>query len=689
MKGFSMYKYNLSSEQLSDGAFKDISLVEDYHYIKIGATTVKQLAQSGIFPQKKYTSLYSNKPDGIILQGKNNVKVLIEAKPIGVISDENDGKKVLTDWYFKLAQKLNCNLLCAKDSEKSYWFDSKGHLIKNADGSVFVLNMDIQDDSSAEQKESLVRILKTLENIDDNAKIIPEKILNPTNLANRVWQKIWINTGKDPEKCLYNVVEMFIFKFLSDLNVLTGDLSFSKIYDLSTSDSEQALSHYARMIRPKIREMFPKGEDGTTIINGTIFVNEKGEPNHTQKNLFKEVIKEFFDYGQEFGSFKNIDKQFKTRLYESFLRQSAGIASLGQYFTPRNVVKSIINMIPESTVKEDMKVCDPFCGVGGFPLEFINSFSKVKNQFKPCNGIITPHIEILGYDKGSDEKDDERTIILAKANMLIYLSDLIVNHTNCQKEFSEKVFNKTFHLIRNNLGTFSKRQKDYFDLILTNPPYVTNGVSSIKKVINDEGLSDIYPSNGNGLEGLAIEWIIYSLKPGGRAFIVVPDGLFTRSSDKALRDRIIQKCDINAIISLPSRTFFATSKKTYILAITKKDSPKSQTIPVFTYLVSNIGETKDANRIEIAENDLSKMSLLYKQFSVSPSDFKTDDRRCKIQEIDRFKDSLWLVDKDWSDDEIKELGISEDNTELSETEFYDLISDIKNKLSSFLEVKNV
>ena len=84
--------------------------------------------------------------------------------------------------------------------------------------------------------------------------------------------------------------------------------TFSKIYDLSTSDSEQALSHYARMIRPKIREMFPKGEDGTTIINGTIFVNEKGEPNHTQKNLFKEVIKEFFDYGQEFGSFKNIDK---------------------------------------------------------------------------------------------------------------------------------------------------------------------------------------------------------------------------------------------------------------------------------------------------------------------------------------------------------------------------------------------
>lgn len=125
------------------------------------------------------------------------------------------------------------------------------------------------------------------------------------------------------------------------------------------------------------------------------------------------------------------------------------------------------------------------------------------------------------------------------------------------------------------------------------------------------------------------------------------------------------------------------------MAITKKDSPKSQTIPVFTYLVSNIGETKDANRIEIAENDLSKMSLLYKQFSVSPSDFKTDDRRCKIQEIDRFKDSLWLVDKDWSDDEIKELGISEDNTELSETEFYDLISDIKNKLSSFLEVENV
>ena len=54
----------------------------------------------------------------------------------------------------------------------------------------------------------------------------------------------------------------------------------------------------------------------------------------------------------------------------------------------------------------------------------------------------------------------------------------------------------------------------------------------------------------------------------------------------------------------------------------------------------NAGHVKIEVDIEIADNDLSKMSLLYKQFSVSPSDFKTDDRRCKIQKIDSDSNEL-------------------------------------------------
>jgi len=59
-----------------------------------------------------------------------------------------------------------------------------------------------------------------------NDKILPKKIVDPTSLAKQVWQDIWIASGESPESCLYTFVELFIFKYLSDLGILIGNCSF-------------------------------------------------------------------------------------------------------------------------------------------------------------------------------------------------------------------------------------------------------------------------------------------------------------------------------------------------------------------------------------------------------------------------------------------------------------------------------
>ena len=74
-----------------------------------------------------------------------------------------------------------------------------------------------------------------------------------------------------------------------------------------------------------------------------------------------------------------------------------------------------------------------------------------------------------------------------------------------------------------------------------------------------------------GVEGLFMEWIIKALKPGGKAFIVIPDGIFKSSNDKNLRQYLLDECYVDGIISLPIKTFFTTPKKTYVLAITQKN----------------------------------------------------------------------------------------------------------------------
>lgn len=108
-------------------------------------------------------------------------------------------------------------------------------------------------------------------------------------------------------------------------------------------------------------------------------------------------------------------------------------------------------------------------------------------------------------------------------------------------------------------------------MILTNPPYVMSGSSNLKEEIaKDDALKKYFSISAMGIEGLFMEWIVRALKPGKKAFIVIPDGIMNRSNDKKLRDFILEQCNIDAVISLPLNTFFTTNKKTYILALTKK-----------------------------------------------------------------------------------------------------------------------
>ena len=84
---------------------------------------------------------------------------------------------------------------------------------------------------------------------------------------------------------------------------------------------------------------------------------------------------------------------------------------------------------------------------------------------------------------------------------------------------------------------------------------------------------------------------------------------------------------------MPLNTFFTTNKKTYILCVTKKANKKDiQTDPVFTYLVSEIGESRDVYRFNIEQDDLNEAVTLYSFFKGNKVNFSkiNTDKRCKI-----------------------------------------------------------
>lgn len=653
----------------------------DWNFYNIGATTLKALKGAKIIPDRDYDEYEKKKPDALIVKKPLVIAAIEYKQPKELRTDKQVAAAIAQE--LGTAQALQAKIYIVTDGKKSYWINpASGNEILQEDGSKITLNFD------KKSTECITLINKIRASINaTNDQIKAAATVDPLPLAEKVWQDLWAVPGATPENCLYTFVEIFIFKYLSDLGVLRGMYSF---YDLlgkyAGNNDNEVLEYYASVIRVKIKELFPSNpKDKTTIINGTIFVSKDDKAVSGYATVFKRILNRFND----FGTLENIDYDFKSKLFETFLKESISKKNWGQYFTPLKVVRSIVNMVD---IVPGMEICDPACGVGKFLLEPI--LHELHRYYTVEDGELKPQISLCGFDKGFD-KDEQKTIILAKANMLIYMSGMIKEHPDMTQKFAQ-LFNDTFLLQTNSiLGTLAKPIKDKFDLILTNPPYVMSGSSNLKEEISkQQELKDYFAISAMGIEGLFMEWIVRALKPNGKAFVVVPDGIMNRSNDKKLRNFILDNCYVDAVISLPLNTFFTTNKKTYILALTKKTpvnvggvaTLERQTNPVFTYFCSEIGETRDVYRFDIEQNDLETASDLFNMFKGAKTKFKTSDKRCKVVPIDDFYNgSHWSVDRWWTREEKIELGIEEEEKAIDLTTYISMINDTSAILTESIE----
>jgi len=693
-------------------------LIGGYQYYNIGSTTLNQLKVVNAIPNKEYDKYGTRKPDALIVDRRNKrdirVVLVIEHKDLDKFRSKSDRTSAVEECN-DLAQELDADVGIATDGHSYIWFNPKQPapennyidrttakprsytLIFNEAGNPFSKEFAIDqkhDETDLTKLNPKTRL--SLESLDGmrqsigptNSRLVKEATVNPTSLATQIWQDVWSVTGATPEKCLYTFVELFIFKYLSDLNILTkddagNDVSFDGVFGRG---EEKAFRYYTETVRTHLKVMFPRGDDNTTIINGTVL--SKDVPEHRQ--VFYKILKRF----KTFQPLKNIDPSFKSKVFEEFMKETISQKNWGQFFTPRKIIDAMIEISDIDKLPEGSEVCDPACGVGGFILEPL----KVKPDginfyYEVQNNEIRSRYNFYGFDKGF-QNDEQLVIILAKANMLIFLSELLQKNPTIVKAFSD-LYNSTFKLLSTTiLGTLAKVEKDKYDLILTNPPYVTSGSKNYKDAIRKvETYRQFYEVNATGLEGLFLEWIIRSLKPARKAFVIVPDGILNRTTDEKLRGFIKDECIIDGIISLPVNAFYRNSKKTYILAITKKPHRTEQdrkafrqTEPVFTYLVSNIGETLDVDRFPIPENDLYEMIATFNQFKGAKNSYKTTVKRCKIQPIEKFVPrDMWSVNRWWTWDEKVELGIEKEGIVISFDDFKKKMTEVEKEIHELNE----
>lgn len=622
-----------------------------YESFNIGATTLRQLRAAGVIPNRNYTR-GTIKPDGLVVdrrEAPQQIKLVVEYKNRGELGSELRNQEILKKVAEEYCLALDCPIAVISDGENHIWIhtnlgDGSWHMVKREDGYPFDRPVDL---ASVDGRTHVYAALQELdEKLDPATGLLVEiDSVDPTLLAERTWQKIWLASGENPDACLASFVEVLLFKFLSDLGILASNPAGLPI-DFDTvrgKSNDQVLKYYFEYVRPEIKRLFPPGRDGTSVINGMVL-----RPNNVDHGaLFAEILDSFYKE----GTLKRIDPEFKSRVFERFLKQSISQKNWGQYFTPRNVVKAIVEMSGIAQLPDDAVVADPASGVGGFLLEPL--VHKRKFDLRTGSG---PSLKYRGWDR------DPKTVILAKANMLIHLSEVLENEPQTAPTWLAPILNESFHSVHTSiLGALSLMPINEYDLVMTNPPYVVSGTSTQRQAIaRDEALSSYYSIGGTGVENLFLQLIMKGLKPGGRALVVVPDGLLLRHTEEALRRQLLNSCILEAIISLPENTFYSTPKKTYILAFRKKRAADTeQTTPVFSYLVSEIGETRNARRFPIPDNHLKSMAEQFRLFHGAPSVYTppAGDLRIKVFSIARFQpEEHWLVDKWWSEDERVSLG---------------------------------
>lgn len=690
----------MSEQTIQEGLYSIPVQLDKYICRSLGATSIKDLVKnkeiSGL-TVKECEKIKANKPDVLVLNKDKQIVIFIEMKEPEKLKTERQ-RRLAKYQELEVARRTKAKIYMLSDGEVFIWINPiTGELIIDENEKPITRKINPKELSAEQNKELAEFIDDVCYCINDtNNQLMPKDYIDPTPLAQKVARILQNMSLSSAKNSLYTFVEIFTFKFLSDICVLKGIYSFEGIYAVYTEQGgKDAFLQYLTTVRKKLLELFPPNpEDGTTIINGRIFHTETddiGNPviHESSADCFGKLLDCFKEYEAEHGKFLYINKDFKSKLFETFMKNSTDKDGMGQFFTPLKVVQEMVRMVD---VKEGMSICDPACGVGKFLLE---SAAQISNPFYFENGRLKSKIALVGMEKKMEDNTYDLTTILAKSNMLIYYSDLFKN--NCDsiekiQELSQHMLNKVITSSHTTLGTLEKLYLNKYDLILANPPYYQSAaISEASKSVKIQNTdSKAYTSGGRGIEALFTEWIIKSLKHGGTANIILPDGIFTNIGNDKLKGLIIDTCYIESIISLPVGTFFNTPKKTFILTIRKRNDNEIggvQPFPVYTYLCSTIGETMDAYRFDISENDLHDAVELYnlyrnnKENAIAVSAV-ADNPRAKLIPIEKFgEDVNWNIELFWSDEEKIELGIKKKDTVMSLEQFSgyisELIADIK------------
>jgi len=424
--------------------------------------------------------------------------------------------------------------------------------------------------------------------VKDGQQLFDLEIVSEDELTTRfkkAHQALWGGGELNPSEAFDELDKLIFCKIWDERNTRKGKPYKFQIYsETSTSKKESDEDKTNRTLLERIRLLYEQGR--------------KKDPEVFRDDIRLSAVKcrTVVSY-LENVNLGDTDLDSKGRAFEAFMG-SFFRGDFGQYFTPRPIVKFIVDVLP---VQNDSLVLDTSCGSGGFLLHALDKVRKQADERYPDHATDPKEArEHWQFWHDFAEKNlfgieiNEQIARTAKMNMILHDD----GHTNVVTTDGllpvEDQVDDDGHLLIEGIRSKTKNPGfvyNQFDFIITNPPFGSSVKQTEKAYLHNynmaaKGADWLNPRSKAGkrpnqsTEILFIEQCHQFLKEDGYLAIVIPDGILTNSSLQYVRDNIEEMFRIVAVISMPQTAFQATGAgvKSSVLVVKKWSEAQSEAI---------------------------------------------------------------------------------------------------------------
>lgn len=433
---------------------------------------------------------------------------------------------------------------------------------------------------------------------------------------NKLWDKFWSGGIANPLVAIEQISYLIFMKRLEDIDLKhiekaeALDEKYESIFEGHEDcrwstwkhyNAEKMLEHIRDKVFPFIKQI-RRGEDTLFSENMKDAVFMIPKPSLLQEAVA--LIDELNISAQ--------NKDTQGDIYEFLLNELHSSGKNGQFRTPRHIIRMMVELI---NPQPGETICDPSCGTGGF---LVNAYEhillkntspelvKFDSEGQPHNLIgdkLKKEVHEFLKRKTFFGNDFDTTMVrIALMNMILHG----IEHPNITYGDS---LSKNYNLDKK------------FDVILANPPFTGS--------IDESDINDAFKVQTTKTELLFLELFYHLLEVGGKAAIIVPQGVLFGSSNshQQVRQLILEKCQVEAIISMPSGVFQPYSGvATAVLVFTKGGN----TDKVWFYEMKSDGFTLDQKRTFVdGKGDLPNIIETFKDRKDSEQSFSIDFAKIK------------------------------------------------------------